>query len=113
MDSKNPAIWFQLGMLGDAIVLRRGTRRTLAVDSKSADGLSMTLSETVESHYFFFGTDNSGRDLLTRTLIAGRVSLAIGLLAASLGSPRAFTINAAVSLAVIVPLAIPLIRRRT
>jgi MFS family permease len=40
-------------------------------------------------------------------------TLAIGLLAASLGSPRAFTINAAVSLAVIVPLAIPLIRRRT
>jgi MFS family permease len=40
-------------------------------------------------------------------------TLAIGLLAASLGSPRAFTINALVSLAVIVPLAIPLIRRRT
>jgi predicted MFS family arabinose efflux permease len=39
-------------------------------------------------------------------------TLAIGLLAASLGSPRAFTINALVSLAVIVPLAIPLIRRR-
>ena len=35
-------------------------------------------------------------------------TLAIGLLAASLGSPRAFTINALVSLAVIVPLAIPL-----
>ena len=30
---------------------------------------------------FLFGTDNTGRDLLTRTLIAGRVSLAIGLLA--------------------------------
>jgi MFS family permease len=40
-------------------------------------------------------------------------TLAIGLLAASLGSPRAFTLNALVSLAVIVPLAIPLIRRRT
>jgi oligopeptide transport system permease protein len=30
---------------------------------------------------FPFGTDANGRDLLTRTLIAGRVSLAIGLLA--------------------------------
>lgn len=30
---------------------------------------------------FVFGTDGNGRDLLTRTLIAGRVSLAIGLLA--------------------------------
>ena len=48
---------------------------------KSADGLKLTLSADVERKYFFFGTDNSGRDLLTRTLIAGRVSLAIGLLA--------------------------------
>jgi oligopeptide transport system permease protein len=30
---------------------------------------------------FLFGTDGNGRDLLTRTLVAGRVSLAIGLLA--------------------------------
>jgi oligopeptide transport system permease protein len=48
---------------------------------KSADGLKLTLSADVERKYFYFGTDNSGRDLLTRTLIAGRVSLAIGLLA--------------------------------
>jgi len=40
-------------------------------------------------------------------------TLAIGLLAASLGSPRAFTLNALVSLAVIVPLAVPLIRHRS
>ena len=50
--------------------------------SKSADGADDdACSATIEQHYFFFGTDNSGRDLLTRTLIAGRVSLAIGLLA--------------------------------
>jgi oligopeptide transport system permease protein len=49
--------------------------------SKSADGLKVTLSAEIERKYFFFGTDNSGRDLLTRTLVAGRVSLAIGLLA--------------------------------
>jgi oligopeptide transport system permease protein len=51
------------------------------VESRSADGLAMSLSATVEQKYFLFGTDNNGRDLLTRTLIAGRVSLAIGLLA--------------------------------
>jgi oligopeptide transport system permease protein len=39
------------------------------------------MSGKVEQKVFYFGTDNSGRDLLTRTLIAGRVSLAIGLLA--------------------------------
>jgi oligopeptide transport system permease protein len=31
--------------------------------------------------YFLFGTDGNGRDVFTRTLIAGRVSLAIGILA--------------------------------
>jgi len=39
-------------------------------------------------------------------------TIAIGLLASTLGSPPAFTINATVSLIVIIPLAIPLIRRR-
>jgi len=52
-----------------------------AVAEKSADGLQMVISTGIERKYFYFGTDNSGRDLLTRTLIAGRVSLAIGLLA--------------------------------
>ncbi len=51
------------------------------VVEKSPDGLRMAMSAAVEKEYFLFGTDNSGRDLLTRTLIAGRVSLAIGLLA--------------------------------
>jgi oligopeptide transport system permease protein len=51
------------------------------VDGKSADGLTLTMSGRVDRNYFLFGTDTIGRDLLTRTLIAGRVSLAIGLLA--------------------------------
>ena len=48
---------------------------------KSADGMMFTVSAAIERNHFYFGTDNSGRDLLTRTLIAGRVSLSIGLLA--------------------------------
>lgn len=51
------------------------------VENTAPDGLGMTVSMTVAKRYFLFGTDNTGRDLLTRTLIAGRVSLAIGLLA--------------------------------
>jgi oligopeptide transport system permease protein len=51
------------------------------VENRSPDGLAMSLSAEVEQKYFLFGTDSNGRDLLTRTLIAGRVSLAIGLLA--------------------------------
>ncbi|NJM81772.1 MAG: ABC transporter permease subunit [Tabrizicola sp.] len=44
-------------------------------------GMTAKMETEVELKYFFFGTDSTGRDLLTRTLIAGRVSLAIGLLA--------------------------------
>lgn len=53
---------------------------TLVTD-KSADGLSLTMTSDVEKINFYFGTDNSGRDVLTRVLMAGRVSLSIGLLA--------------------------------
>jgi oligopeptide transport system permease protein len=52
-----------------------------AVSARSSDGLRLTISADVERQHFFFGTDNTGRDLLSRTLVAGRVSLAIGLLA--------------------------------
>jgi oligopeptide transport system permease protein len=54
-----------------------GTR----VEEKSVDGLTLTMSTLADRKHFYFGTDPSGRDLLTRTLIAGRISLSIGLLA--------------------------------
>ena len=60
---------------------RSNTFQGAAIEEKSSDGLSMTLSTTIKRIYFLFGTDNTGRDLLTRTLISGRVSLAIGFLA--------------------------------
>ena len=51
------------------------------IENKSPDGLEVTMSTAVKQQYFYFGTDNTGRDLLSRTLMAGRISLAIGLLA--------------------------------
>ncbi|GAA4108458.1 ABC transporter permease [Aminobacter aganoensis] len=60
---------------------RSDTFDNAKLESTSADGLSAVMSATIKQQYFFFGTDNTGRDLLSRTLMAGRISLAIGLLA--------------------------------
>lgn len=60
---------------------RSGTFNDAKIESKSADGKEVVFSAGVKQQYFLFGTDNIGRDLLTRTLVAGRISLAIGLLA--------------------------------
>ncbi len=60
---------------------RSDTFEDARVEETSADKLKMVISAKVQQLRFYFGTDNVGRDLLTRTLIAGRVSLAIGLLA--------------------------------
>ena len=45
------------------------------------EGRTLALAVPVRLRLFLFGTDANGRDLLSRTLIAGRVSLAVGLLA--------------------------------
>jgi oligopeptide transport system permease protein len=47
---------------------------------RRTDGV--TLEVPIEHNRFLFGTDQNGRDLFARTLYAGRISLAIGLLAA-------------------------------
>ena len=47
----------------------------------SEDGKSATVTASIDRMHFYFGTDANGRDLMTRTLIAGRISLVIGLLA--------------------------------
>jgi oligopeptide transport system permease protein len=55
-----------------------GPARVIAIGD---DGRSMQVEVPLKRLRFLFGTDGNGRDLLTRTLVAGRVSLAIGLLA--------------------------------
>jgi oligopeptide transport system permease protein len=51
------------------------------VIEKTDEGRRLIVEVPIERNYFFFGTDTNGRDLLTRTLFAGRISLSIGLLA--------------------------------
>jgi oligopeptide transport system permease protein len=51
------------------------------IRERHEQGKRLVVEAAILKRYFLFGTDTNGRDLLTRTLIAGRVSLAIGLLA--------------------------------
>ncbi len=60
---------------------RSDTFSNASVTDISGDELSANLEADVVQEYFLFGTDTNGRDLLTRTLIGGRISLMIGLLA--------------------------------
>ncbi|GJD48385.1 hypothetical protein OPKNFCMD_1103 [Methylobacterium crusticola] len=55
-----------------------GAARVLA---RSGDGTRLTVEAPLRRTRFLAGTDGLGRDLLTRTLAGGRVSLALGLMA--------------------------------
>jgi oligopeptide transport system permease protein len=70
IDERSLAFFSRSDMFGEAQVLERGD-----------EGRRLTVEVPLERRYFFFGTDTNGRDLLTRTLFAGRISLSIGLLA--------------------------------
>lgn len=69
----------------DTRILRAFERSDLFAPArivKSEDeGRRLTIEAPLKRTFFLFGTDANGRDLLTRVLIAGRISLAVGLLA--------------------------------
>jgi oligopeptide transport system permease protein len=70
IDERLIAYFGRTNLFGPAVIAERHEQ-----------GKRLVIEAAILKRYFFFGTDTNGRDLLTRTLIAGRVSLAIGLLA--------------------------------
>jgi oligopeptide transport system permease protein len=48
---------------------------------KTDEGRRLVVDVPLKKKHFLFGTDTNGRDLLTRTMKGGQISLAIGLLA--------------------------------
>lgn len=51
------------------------------VAERQEEGRRLVVDVPIKRQHFLFGTDTNGRDLLTRTMKAGQISLAIGLLA--------------------------------
>ena len=70
IDPRNLVLLPRSDLFGPATILER-----------SPDGLRLVVEAPVRRLYFLLGTDMLGRDLLTRCLVAGRVSLLIGLVA--------------------------------
>jgi len=70
IDERSLAFFPRSDLFGDARVIERAD-----------EGRRISVEVPIERRYFIFGTDTNGRDLLTRTLFAGRISLSIGLLA--------------------------------
>jgi len=70
IDERNLAFFGRSDLFQGATVVERGD-----------EGRRLVMEAPIRWRTFLFGTDGNGRDLFTRTLVAGRVSLAIGLLA--------------------------------
>ena len=77
---RNQAAVVSLWMLGAIVLVCLAGPYLLPHAFDSADWDAMSLPPTWKNSHFF-GTDESGRDLLVRTLTGGRVSLMVGMLA--------------------------------
>ena len=55
--------------------------RAATVTSRADDGRKLTLAVPINYQRFLFGTDQNGRDLLSRTLLGVKISFAVGILA--------------------------------
>ncbi|WP_343314976.1 ABC transporter permease subunit [Brucella sp. BE17] len=87
LDQNEIVVDFTVQRPTDERVLRYFQRSDLFRNPRielAADGLSGKLTLNVNRNYFLLGTDNLGRDLLTRIFIGVRMSLAIGLLASTM-----------------------------
>jgi oligopeptide transport system permease protein len=77
---KNKAGVFSICLLGLIALACIVGPSLLPYDFDTADWNAMKLPPSFQG-YHFWGTDESGRDLLVRCLIGGRISLMVGLLA--------------------------------
>src|SRR5881394_1416263 len=77
---RNKAAVFALVVLAIITLLCVFGPMVLPYEFDTADWDAMKLPPSMQGHHFW-GTDESGRDLLVRCLIGGRISLMVGILA--------------------------------
>jgi len=84
-------------VLGGAVILLIVLASILAPMLSPYDPLATNLAERLQppSANYLFGTDELGRDLLTRLLYGGRISLSIGVLAVALAATIGTAVGAA------------------
>lgn len=70
VDERNLDLFARSDLFGRPVVIER-----------AEEGRKLVLDVPIERQRFLFGTDSNGRDLMTRMMVAGRISLAVGLLA--------------------------------
>ncbi|MCA0422406.1 MAG: ABC transporter permease subunit [Proteobacteria bacterium] len=70
VDERNLELFARSDLFGRPVVVERAD-----------EGRRLVLEVPIERQRFLFGTDSNGRDLMSRMMVAGRISLAVGLLA--------------------------------